>query len=151
MLVHPPSEAARLASQAIAAELAIIGVTIELRELPPSGDPGDYDLLYVEAALWEPAVDAARVLSAEGLARSPDPFVGLALRGLYQATNWQDVSGRLKALHNDAYNELPVIPLWQLVDHYAYRRDIRGIGDRPVSLYQNIEQWRVPPRILPRE
>ena len=44
--------------------------------------------------------------------------------------------------------ELPqgLVPLWQLVDHFAYRRSLEGVGERPVSLYQNIEYWEPAPQ-----
>ncbi len=38
---------------------------------------------------------------------------------------------------------MTVIPLWQLVEHFAYNR--KGLGNVPlrsVSLYQDIEKWR---------
>ena len=36
----------------------------------------------------------------------------------------------------------PSIPLWQLVEHFAYHKRLCGVGADAVSLYQNIEQWR---------
>ena len=36
-----------------------------------------------------------------------------------------------------------MIPLWQLVDYYACHENVREIGSRPITLYQNIEQWQV--------
>jgi hypothetical protein len=29
-----------------------------------------------------------------------------------------------------------------LLDHFAYHRSLQGVGGKPVSLYQNVEQWR---------
>ena len=45
-------------------------------------------------------------------------------------------------IHWLAHGELPVIPLWQLIDHLAYSRSLKGVGSRPVSLYQSVEQWQ---------
>jgi hypothetical protein len=46
-------------------------------------------------------------------------------------------------LHRTASSELPIIPLWQLVDAFAYRREVTGVGQEIVSLYQNVERWRL--------
>ncbi len=35
--------------------------------------PEDIDLLYVEAAMWEPVIDARRLLDVDGLAGSASP------------------------------------------------------------------------------
>ena len=68
------------------------------------------------------------------------PYLDAALRNLDAATNWKDVRPRLAELHEIASHELPVIPLWQTVNYFAYRA-VRGIGESPVRLYRNIEQW----------
>ena len=47
---------------------------------------------------------------------------------------------KLREIHRLAHEELPVIPLWQLADHFAYHRDVKGIGASCASLYQNIEE-----------
>ncbi len=79
----------------------------------------------------------------KGLAGSEDQLVGLGLRRLEEAKNWKEVRDRLLDLHSIAHNELPVLPLWQLVDSYAYRRELQGVGSNIVSLYQNAENWRL--------
>ena len=38
-----------------------------------------------------------------------------------------------------------VLPLFQVIDHCAYRKGLSGIGDRPAAFYQNIEYWDVTP------
>ena len=50
---------------------------------------------------------------------------------------------RLREVHQAAYYDLPVIPLWQTVDSFAYRKTLQGIGARPVTLYQNIADWQI--------
>jgi hypothetical protein len=35
-----------------------------------------------------------------------------------------------------------VIPLWQTVNSFAYRKWLAGVGQQPVALYQNLDQWR---------
>jgi hypothetical protein len=69
--------------------------------------------------------------------------VDTALARLDQATNWNDVRTRLNELHEIAHHELPLIPLWQTANFFAYRASTSGIGESPMTLYQNIDQWRL--------
>ncbi len=124
----------------------MIGLKIETVLMPIGKtwpEEGTADIVYVAAAVWEPITDARRILGPDGLAKSKDQLVGLGLRQLEQANNWRDVRDRLHELHAIASNELPVIPLWQLIDSFAYREQLNGIGINIVSLYQNVERWQL--------
>lgn len=145
-LGYPQDDLARIACQAIAQQLNMVEIPVELVELPVGvsrPDANQCDLVYSVVALWEPITDARRVLGPEGLAGSRDQLVGSGLRLLERARNWREVRQRLFELHFIAHNELPVIPLWQLVDSYAYRTNVGGMGSNIVSLYQNLERWRL--------
>ncbi len=149
VLGHPAYESARLACQAIAAHLEILGVEIKLKEFAPgvTRDPDNQaDLTYAEVAIWEPLVDARRLLGREELHGIDSPYLKHALRKLDAAQTWGDVRDRLLDLHRTAHNEAAVIPLWQMVDSFAYRKQLRnivGTEGPPVWLYQNIGQWRL--------
>jgi tetratricopeptide (TPR) repeat protein len=144
-LVLPIDPIARVACQSIQAQLAREGVTVKLHELTTDellSDKTDYDLRYAELAVWEPVADARRIFALSG--SSPDaasPYVESALRNLDAASNWKDVRARLAELHQIADHELPLIPLWQTVNYFAYRTSLRGVGEAPITLYQNIDQW----------
>lgn len=145
-LGYPNGDLARIACTAIAQQLQMLEIPVELVELPtgvtrPTDD--SCDLVYTVVAVWEPVTDARRVLGPEGLAGSFDQNVGSGLRRLERAKNWRELRERLFALHDIAHTVLPVIPLWQLVDYYAYRTDLGGMGSDVVSLYQNIDRWRL--------
>ncbi len=146
VLAHQPEEFARLACASIQRQLKQIGIPIELRELAggvPAQIPQDVDLLYAELAIWEPLVDAPRLLGEDGMAAGCSPYMSLALRQLRMAAQWQQVSTILHRIDRIAHEEVAIVPLWQLTEHFAYRRNLRGIGTRPVSLYQNVEQWEI--------
>jgi len=149
VLGHPAYESARLASQAIVNQLKILDVEIELKQFPPgiTRDPDNkVDLTYAEVAIWEPLVDARRLLGLEELRGIDSPYIKHALRTLDAAQTWGDVRDRLLDLHRTAHNEAAVIPLWQMVDSFAYRKQLRnivGTDGPPVWLYQNIGQWRL--------
>ncbi len=145
-LAFPADNLSRVACEAIRAQWLMMDLEVELVQLPVGRtfpDEGTADIVYVAAAVWEPIIDARRLLGPDGLAGSESQMVGLGLRRLEEAKNWKEVRDRLLDLHSIAHHELPVLPLWQLVDSYAYRRSLVGVGNEIVSLYQNAENWRL--------
>jgi ABC-type transport system substrate-binding protein len=146
---YPPTEVARIAIQAIGMQLEVIKLKVELKELPPDklADPdGACDFVYRELAVYEPLADAPKLLGVKGLFAESSPYVGLALRRLEATGNWQDASLALKDLHRISFDDVTVLPLWQLAEYYAYRKWLRGVGDQIVTLYQNVENWQIAPR-----
>jgi ABC-type transport system substrate-binding protein len=145
VLAHPNDPIARIACQSIQAQLVRAGIRLQLLEFSADdllAGRVECDLRYAELAIWEPVVDARRIMGAGGLAGDlRSPYVDAALRRLDEATNWNDVRARLAELHEIAHHELPVIPLWQTVNFFAHRESLVGVGDAPVSLYQNIDEW----------
>jgi hypothetical protein len=65
-----------------------------------------------------------------------------ALDELDRSQNWNEARARLREIHRIAHYDLPVIPLWQTVNHFARRTWLTGVGDQPVALYQNLDEWR---------
>lgn len=146
-LAYPSDSLSRVACEAIRSQWELIDLKVELVELPvgetfPDRDKDIADIVYVSAAVWEPVIDARRILGPNGLARSDDQLIGLGLRQLEEAINWKEVRNRLVDLHGIAHHELPVIPLWQMVDSYAFRSELVGMGNDIVTLYQNADRWR---------
>lgn len=144
VLAHPADPIARVACQALKLQLDRVGIPIKLVEIP-GGEPDAtvaYDLLYAELAVCEPLTDARRLFGAEGVAgRSSALMVG-ALDELARAENWNDARERLHKIHRIAHFDLPLIPLWQTVNYFARRTWLAGVGERPLTLYQNLGDWR---------
>ena len=144
-LAHSSDPVARTACEAIRLQLNPLGIPIELVELSAEDlhDPdGGFDLRYAELAVWEPLVDARRLLGPEGLAgRCSDPMFA-ALRRLDEARNWNSVLATLRDIHELAAGDLPVIPLWQTANYYAYRRQLVGLPGSTIHLYQTVGDWR---------
>ncbi|MBP90678.1 MAG: hypothetical protein CMJ64_28865 [Planctomycetaceae bacterium] len=154
LLAHPATESSRVACQAIKAHLAIIDIEIKIKELPVgmTTDPDDEcDLLYTEIAIWEPVSDARKLLGPGGVAATDSPFVQQALRWLDRAENWGDVREQLVALHHAVHNEVSLIPLWQTTDYFVYNKRLRNLGESPVWLYQNVDQWRLQAEVAERQ
>jgi tetratricopeptide (TPR) repeat protein len=146
VLAHPPHEIARVACEQIQSQLKLIKILVTLRELPPGRlerIPDDVDLVYAELPVWEPVVDARLLLGESGLSGGATPYMRLALGKLQRANDWREVRAALRHIHRIAHNDVAVLPLWQLTDFFAYHRSLRGVGAEPVSLYQNIEQWKI--------
>ena len=102
------------------------------------------DLRYAELAVWEPLADARELLGRGGLAGElGSPHLNAALRQLEGATNWKDVRTTMAEIHDIAYHDLPVVPLWQTVNYLAYRTAVQGVGESPVALYQDVDRWRI--------
>lgn len=145
VLAHPPEEVATVACTMIQKQLKRLGISVTLRPLPAEAChpiPEDVDLVYAELAMWEPMADARRLLSASGPSGDCSPYLTLALAQLEQTTDWQEAGAKLRQIHRIAYNEVAILPLWQLVDYYARHQSLEGLGRRPVTLYQDVEQWK---------
>jgi hypothetical protein len=143
ILAHPADPVARVCCQSIKLQLDRIGIPIKLVEIPASSTENvPYDLLYAELAIGEPVVDARRLLSATGVAGRASALMTAALEKLDHAQNLNAARERLREIHRIAHYDLPVIPLWQTVNHFASRTWLIGVGEQPVSLYQNLNDWR---------
>jgi ABC-type transport system substrate-binding protein len=140
----PDFEFARVAVQALIQQWAIVGIEAQMLVLPTDkAFDADCDLLYVTTTMWEPATDIERLLGGDGKASSDNPFVILALDKLREARNWRQVRAVMQDMHRLVDYHLPVLPLWQVTDRFAYRRYVEGLDDHPISLYQDIASWRV--------
>ena len=144
-LGHPPHEIARLACGEIQRQLGLVDIPIVLRELTPGASSraeGDLDLVYAELAVWEPVVDSRRLLGENGISGGASSYMSLALRQLEHAADWAQAGEKLRQIHRLAHQELSVVPLWQLTDHFVYHNSLKGVGTGPVSIYQNVESWQ---------
>ena len=148
VLAFPDSAIAQSASSAIASDLARVGLRVTLLPLPPGrSQPSDdqWDLLYVDATLQEPFVDLPELIIGHGLLQGQGGPVWQAVRTLQEAKNWDAVREQFAFIHRLVYDHTPLIPLWQIEEHLAYRDHLHGVGANPVSLYQNVDQWRLRP------
>jgi MarR-like DNA-binding transcriptional regulator SgrR of sgrS sRNA len=149
VLAYPNDPIARVACQTIQSQLAREDIPVKLREFTADellSGKVECDLRYAEITVGEPLTDARTLVGPTGLAGDvQSPYLNAALRDLDAANNWKDVRSRLSRLHEIASHELPLIPLWQTINYFAYRDSVRGIVESPVALYQNVEQWTFPP------
>jgi len=143
----PDNESARVAGEAIVQAWKLIEIPAELVVIKNGSDEAvKVDFLYVSAAVWEPATDAERLFGIGGAAESTNQFVVQALGKLSVARNWREVRDECHDLHTVVAAHLPIIPLWQVSETFAYRREVLGIAKKPTSLYQDVQKWRLQAR-----
>jgi peptide/nickel transport system substrate-binding protein len=92
-----------------------------------------------------PGYDAPADAGALASCASPE-ILQLLLR-LERASEWPTARGLAIQIDRESRDELPVIPLWQVVDHYAWRDRLKGPAETAGDLYQAIETWEVMPWI----
>lgn len=148
VLSHPPRDVPRLACRAIQRQWRLLGIEAVLRERSAEEAqlflPED-DLAYLELTMNEPLVDARRLLGPTGLLGRCSPYMRLALDQLDAAESLADVRPRLHEIHRLAHEEVAVLPLWQLLNFFAYHKSLSQVGTRPATLYQNVDRWSVMP------
>ena len=66
-----------------------------------------------------------------------------SLRRLEQAADWSEAVARLQRIDRVAHDEVAVVPLWQLSDWFACRKSVEGVETTPLTLYHNIERWKL--------
>jgi len=149
VLAYPAEPVARAACQSIARQLKLLNLQVTLKEakLGELAALADCDLLYAELTIREPVVDALRVLGPRGIAGTCSPAMLLALREVEAAPNRQEAAAKLQAVHRLAAAELPVIPLWQLAEHFAVHASVQNVAERPGSLYEGVERWQAELRV----
>jgi len=143
----PDYESARVAGQACVQQWKSAGIPAELIVLEGGAtvrkEDNKIDLLYLSAALWEPATDAERLFGKGGIAETDNIFIVQVLGSLRTARNWREVRQFCQDLHRLVNDHLPVLPLWQVGESFAYRTSLQGIPKKPVALYQDIQRWRI--------
>jgi peptide/nickel transport system substrate-binding protein len=112
-----------------------------------------FDLVYRVSRCGEPVADAGPLLcpgydappSREGLASIASPRILQLLLQLEHAADWPTARTLVAQVDREVRDELPILPLWQLRDHYAWRSRLKGPKDATDHLYQDIEQWEIEP------
>ena len=149
VLCHTHDDIPRIACTAIQRMWGELGIKVDLRELEPGQTvppDDDWDFLYYEMSMQEPLTDADKLFGPEGLVKNLSAPVQQSVRTLGYADSWQLAGRTLRQMHRQIRNDVSVLPLWQLKEHYAFRENLHNIGANLIHLYQNIDNWRIVPR-----
>ncbi len=158
-LEYPNIAEARAACPKIAEGLRLVGVEVTLLERPESDLEAElragrrFELAYRTSRPSSPFRDAGPLIvpgydappSADALASSASPRVLQLLLQMDRAPDTVTARSIAVEIDRESRDELPVIPLWQLDDHYAWRSEVRGIAESVDHLYRGLETWEVDP------
>lgn len=147
VLGHAPQELHAIVCKAMAKQLAAIKIPCRTVEVTTPEAAAQCDFVYTELLIAEPVIDVVRLFGPDGLYPATNPHVRLGVGQVEQSTTWNQAGQRLKQLHRVLHEDLTLLPLWQTPEHLAVQKNLQGISAAPVSLYQDIEQWRVTPRL----
>ena len=160
-LEYPALPESRAVVDRLAEAFGLAGVEIVPLELPESRLETElragrrFDLAYRVLRCDDPILDAGTLLcpgydappETDTLASATSPrFLQLLLQ-LERASEWQTARGLAIQIDRESRDELPVIPLWQVVDHFAWRDRLKGPSKMAVQLYDQLEDWEIRPWI----
>lgn len=158
-LEYPAVPEAQAAAPKIAEALRAAGLEIalversetELEEALRSGRK--FDLAYRVSRCVEPVWEVGPMLcpgydapsEADALAALASPRIMQLLLQLEHAEDWNSARELVTQIDRECRDELPILPLWQLRDHFAYRARLKGPGEVADHLYQGIDRWEIEP------
>ncbi len=158
-LEYPAIPEAQAAAPRLAEMLRSVGLGIDLVERSPTeleaslrnGDRFDlaYRVGYCDQPIREignlvcPGYDAPA--ASDGLGALASPRILQLLLQLEYTPDWNSARDLVTQIDRECRDELPIIPLWQLVDHFAFRSHLSGLNPVADHLYQGIERWEIAP------
>jgi len=156
---YPATAEAQAAAPRIAEALKLAGLELKAVERPAAELEEElrsgrrFDLAYRATRMGDfvagigpmlcPGYDAPP--AADGLAAVASPRILQQLLYLEQAGDVPTAKATLLRIDAETRDELPILPLWQLVDHYAWRARLTGPAADADHIYQGIESWEVAP------
>ena len=160
-LEYPSIPEVRSIVPRLAAGFRQAGVEIVPIELPYSQLEGElragrrFDLALRALKCEEPILEAGALLcpgydappEADALASSTSMVILQLLLQLERAADWPTARDLALQIDRESRDELPIIPLWQLGDHFAWRERLTGPGKPSGELYEGIETWEIAPWI----
>ena len=147
-MIVPPDPVAEQAAEALVKTWARIGIAVTI--LPPAGaklrrDSTGWDILYRSVQMTEPVVDLWPFLTFDNRARVaslaylPD-WLRQELIELDAMTNWNVAVEKIHAIHRHLWEQVQMIPLWEIDDFMVVRKNVRGLAIAPIFTYHKIEQ-----------
>lgn len=112
-----------------------------------------FDLAYRVSRSEDPVLDLGPYLcpgydapsSVGTLASVASPRILQLLLELERVSEWPSARGLATQIDRECRDELPVLPLWQLEAHYAWRTRLKGPTEAAGKLYEGVESWEIEP------
>lgn len=148
VLAYAEDEIAEAACTNIQQMWEAMGLPVVLRKLEdgqvvPTDE--EWDFLYYQVSMEEPLTNADLLFGREGVVSSVSAPVEQNMQRLGFSDSWRVAGKTLRRLHRQVVNDVTVIPLWQLKEHFAYRDNLSGMRRNPVHLYESVLNWRIEP------
>jgi peptide/nickel transport system substrate-binding protein len=158
-LEYPAAPAPRAIVAKLVEALAAAGVEAVAVERPESELETElragrrFSLAYRSMSCVEPVLEAGQLICPgidapaenDPLSSVASPRILQLLLQLERAPEWPTAKGLVLQIDRESRDELPILPLWQLVDHYAWRKRLAGPGEVADHLYQGISTWEIGP------
>lgn len=159
VLEYPSIPEAQAVVPRIVEALRLIDVEIVAKERPESALEAElrsgrtFDLAYRVARPGTAELEAGPLLcpgydapgSADAFGSLASPRILQLLLQLERAQEWPSAKGIATQIDRECRDELPILPLWQLQEHYAWRTRLTGPAESAERLYEGIKTWEIAP------
>lgn len=156
---YPSIPSARAVASKLVEACADAGVVLKPVERPQSDLERDlrqglrFDLAYRVAPITDPVLEIGPILcpgysappQADGLGALASARILQLLLQLEQVQDLPSAREQLLAIDRETRDELPILPLWQLQGHFAWRARLNGPPAEAGELYEGIESWTIDP------
>ena len=163
----PPDDVARRACNRIAIYLQRVGLDMEIVDSEHRGagivprSSASLDLFYRISNVREPLLDTFSIFSLSSMSTHRDgseisgavddrlssPWLERLLVRLSEATDLPTARGVLHQIHREVHDSLMIIPLWQIRDYCVFNRQLTGVPETLMDLYQDVGSWRFQPSV----
>jgi peptide/nickel transport system substrate-binding protein len=109
------------------------------------------DLIYRTYQLFDPVRETPEIVmgfrgaTASDFPASVSPWLSSLLVGLERAEDWLTARDVLRSIHKAVHDLAVLVPLWQVDVLFAHRAELVGRPETSLSLYQDIERWKIGP------
>lgn len=149
-MLHAGDETSRQCCDAIARSLRAIGLNLSIVELDEEiGLSIDaIDIHYQVYTVSDPIYDVVTLLTRDNpsLAAQGTPWLRELVVDLVEAPNLSTAGRVLPELHRVLFEDVAILPLWQWIDRFAVHAAVKGLVEKPSSVYHQVADWTVEPR-----
>jgi peptide/nickel transport system substrate-binding protein len=112
-----------------------------------------FDMVYRATRYDDPVLDVGPLISpAYDAPPSTNPLASVAsprilqlLLQLERAPEFPTARGLCVQIDRECRDELPILPLWQVEEHYAWHSRVKGLKEATNGLYDGLATWEVEP------
>lgn len=154
---YPATPEARAAAPKLAEAFRAAGIAIDAVERPESELEAElragreFELAYRADRPNGPASDVGAMIcpgydgpdQAGAFASLASPRILQLLLELDRVPATTEARALLVRIDRESRDELPIIPLWQVEDHFAWRAQVRGPREATDRLYRGVADWEV--------